>query len=109
MMLRQAKLAKYMSVNEQTIANYEKQKTALARADPHMRVLYLLYTSPQIRTELFSIRHLSISSRSSAQDQRCRTSTAQANEALDGKTAASCSRLTRRQQQLSVSGISRAP
>jgi transcriptional regulator with XRE-family HTH domain len=45
--LTQAKLACLMRVSEQTIANYEKGKTAdLGPADPFMRLAYLLHIVP---------------------------------------------------------------
>jgi transcriptional regulator with XRE-family HTH domain len=48
MELTQAELACLMRVSEQTIANYEKGKTAdLGPADPFMRLAYLLHIVPK--------------------------------------------------------------
>ena len=53
--LTQARLARYMSVSDQTIANYEKGITRqLGAADPHLRLLYAMHISPpESRADLF--------------------------------------------------------
>jgi putative transcriptional regulator len=54
MELTQAELAQMMRTTDQTVANYEKGKTAeLGPADPFMRVTYLLHIVPEdTRAEL---------------------------------------------------------
>jgi putative transcriptional regulator len=48
MELTQAELASIMRTSDQTVANYEKGKTAeLGPADPFMRVTYLLHIIPE--------------------------------------------------------------
>jgi DNA-binding transcriptional regulator YiaG len=44
--LTQAELAARMHVTDQTIANYEKEKSSLGPADPFIRALYLVHILP---------------------------------------------------------------
>jgi len=51
--LTQGALASRMHVSDQTIANYEKDKTGLGPADPFIRALYLVHVLPdQTRVEV---------------------------------------------------------
>lgn len=53
MELTQAQLAAMLSVGDQTIANYEKEKTSVGPADLAVRMLYLLHVlPPESRTSL---------------------------------------------------------
>jgi DNA-binding transcriptional regulator YiaG len=53
MELSQAALAKGLSVTDQTIANYEKGKTALGPAEAYIKMRYLLFVLPkQTRLEI---------------------------------------------------------
>jgi transcriptional regulator with XRE-family HTH domain len=46
MKLTQQDLAMRMKISNQTIANYEKENTALGPAEPLMRLIYLLHVMP---------------------------------------------------------------
>jgi transcriptional regulator with XRE-family HTH domain len=46
MKLTQRDLAIRMKISDQTIANYEKENTALGSAEPLMRLIYLLHVLP---------------------------------------------------------------
>lgn len=45
MEMTQAELGKELSVSDQTVANYEKEKTAMGPADPAIRMFYLAHVA----------------------------------------------------------------
>jgi DNA-binding transcriptional regulator YiaG len=76
MELTQAELAAQLHMSDQTIANYEKGKTALGPADPFIRLIYLVDVMPD-ETHLAVLKEIAerigLSERAKLPDiQRCK-------------------------------------